>query len=466
VTGGPPGAAVCPGRAPAAGAAVTREPEDLVAQGGQAASRRLAVAVLLALAAGWASAAPPLPVREELPGGLELLVVPIPGAATTALRLVVRAGSAHDPAGREGLAHLLEHLLAQGRDGQLIQEGRAEGADLNAFTSRDMTRYHLDAPAGAFLSLAERFLRGITSPRLEARALQRERAVVESEDAYSSHGPNAHVMVENAVFRGRPREGSPIGRQASRGQISRDDLLAFFQRAYTTRNATLVVAGAVTPEEVRALAGRAVLLPPALPEERLEPAAAEPRLPATAKVRAFFLAATVGYPLLPADRAVCEPLAELLELRLSMALRLREPLVRDVQVGCQLLRGNPFILATAYGPSIEATDLPARIERQLAEAAARPLSGGEGRLLRQRLARLAEVRAEDPGARADELMWEAGRPRRDGPTALPSPVAGPLPELAMRAAARKAFRPERRVLLFLSPFERRDREAEAEAESE
>ena len=62
-----------------------------------------------------APATPRVEVHEtRLENGVRLLVVPRPGARTVAAGWAVAAGSAHDPEGASGLAHLLEHLLFQG----------------------------------------------------------------------------------------------------------------------------------------------------------------------------------------------------------------------------------------------------------------------------------------------------------------------------------------------------------------
>jgi len=155
------------------------------------------------------------------------------------------------------------------------------------------------------------------------------------------------------------------------------------------------------------------------------------------------------------DLAACEPLAELLEHRLEVALRLGDPVVREVVVLCHVLRGTPFILATAYGPSIEATDLPARVERLFREVAERPVPAWERRLLEQRLATLAAISGRDPQARAEELGAAAGQPRRGGPTPLPQPPGSAQAIPNLQPVAARAFRPERRVLILRSPFEQR-----------
>jgi hypothetical protein len=420
----------------------------------------------LLLLALWTGAAPlptaasSAPIREELVGGLELIVVPMPAASSVSLRYVVRAGSAHDPPGREGLAHLLEHLLAQGQDLRLLPDARARGAELNAFTSRDTTIYVLDAPRAAFRDLAERLLRSITDPRLDPAEIAREQAVVSREDVYGREGPGVMTLMEEAIFPAEEAESGPLGSSATRALIAREDLVRFFAEAYSTRNTTVILAGAIDAAQARDLVERNVLVPPALREEVLPPYRSAPTLPATSKVRAGFLAAALGYPLRLEDRGACQPLADLLELRLLIALQLREPLIRHASVQCELLRGNPFILAVAHGPSIEATDLPERIERILMGAAGRPPDGGERRLLERRLANRAAREALDPVARASSLAREAALPRLGGVPGVAATDPNTMSVGAMQAAARYAFRPGRRALLFLSPFEGRVWEAE------
>jgi zinc protease len=397
------------------------------------------------------AAATPAPLREELEGGLELIVLPIRGARTTSLRYVVRAGSAHDPPGREGLAHLLEHLLAQGRDFSLRPEVQRQGGLLNAFTYRDSTRYVLDAPAAAFPDLAGRLLRSITDPRLDPADLAREQAVIAREDVYGDRGPGLFSLLEEALFPAPEKDAGPIGTAEARAGIRRDDLVRFFQESYSTRNTTVILVGAIEPDEARALVERNVLLPPGLPSERLPRRDAKPTLPTTSSVRAGFLAATLGYAVAPEDEPACEPLAELVGLRLLDALRRREALVRDLSVECLLLRGTPFLVATAYGQSIEATDLPERMDRVLAQAATRPADGRERSLLAQRLARRAEREARDPTAQAERLAQAAAHPLAAGLAAGADPRR--ISPRAMQAAARRAFRRSGRAVVFLSPFE-------------
>jgi hypothetical protein len=417
---------------------------------------------LLALAAALLAAGPaprraalPAPSvhRETLPDGLELLVLPVPGADVASLRVVVRAGSAQDPHRKGGLAHLLEHLLHRGANGPvpLVEELRAAGADVNAFTSRDATWFALDAPGAAFPAAAERLLRAVTDPRFEEWPIGVERAVVAREGDLDD-GPGAFGMVEEALFLDHRAEGSILGDDEARERLRLEDLVAYYGRHYVTRGMTVVLAGAVDVAAAREVLARAFLLPPARTGEGLAAAPQRPKLPLDARLRAPFLGAVVGAVLDPEDHRACPAVAELVALRARIRLELRAPLVQALEVGCHTVRGNELLVVLAYSPTLEASDLHADLARVLEGVSRAPITPAERRLLARRRARVRELLAGDPRALADRAVVEAARTPAGVATALPFLDSDP-PDADVVAAARRAADAGRRLVLFLSPFE-------------
>lgn len=415
----------------------------------------LALALILGAAPRPATAAGIQVHREELPGGLELLVLPIADARSASLRYVVRAGSAQDPPLKEGLAHVVEHLIFHRRPGAtgVLDDARLVGATVNAFTSRDATVFVLDAAREPFPALAEGLLRAITDPPLDTANVDRELDVIRNE-ADLRRDVTIIRLVEESLFRASAAESGPIGEHRSRELIRRDDAIAFYQRNYVTSSTTVVFAGAVTPESARAIVDRAFLLPPALPSERVPPRGDEPRLPVDEHLAAGFLAGVHGYRLDAGDRAVCEPLAAQVELRLRLRLEIQEPLLSEVQAVCLDLRGSPFLLAMGFAPNLEATDLPQQLEAVFAEVARGGPTARERPLLAKRLQRKLDRTAWEPPELAGASASEAMR-MRDGGTTSFDIFEQPkkLPEREMRATARRAFVPARAVKLFLSPFQ-------------
>jgi zinc protease len=83
-----------------------------------------------------------------LDNGLEVIIVPMPAEGLVAYWSIVRTGSRdeYEP-GRTGFAHFFEHMMFRGTAkfpadvyGELVTK---MGADANAFTSDDITAYHL-----------------------------------------------------------------------------------------------------------------------------------------------------------------------------------------------------------------------------------------------------------------------------------------------------------------------------------
>jgi predicted Zn-dependent peptidase len=83
--------------------------------------------------------------RTVAPNGLTILTELLPGVRSVAAGVWVRTASAHEPRGKMGVSHLLEHMVFKGTERrtarQLAQELEARGGNLDAYTSRDHTNY-------------------------------------------------------------------------------------------------------------------------------------------------------------------------------------------------------------------------------------------------------------------------------------------------------------------------------------
>ena len=84
--------------------------------------------------------------ETALPGGLLLITERLPYVRSVALGVTYRLGGRDDPAGKAGAAHLVEHMIFQGnaeRDAKAISiAAESLGADLNAFTDKEMTCFY------------------------------------------------------------------------------------------------------------------------------------------------------------------------------------------------------------------------------------------------------------------------------------------------------------------------------------
>lgn len=400
--------------------------------------------------------APPRPTVEKLQDGSELVLAARPGAAWASLHYVVRTGAEADPAGKEGLAHMLEHVIFHGtydvRGDDFVQAVRAAGGSYNGFTSAHSTTYVLEAPAESFLPLAEQLVRIVTSPKLDPAQMQREVEIIGTERKYFSRGPGFQEHLEDSLFAG-PGSRSLIGTKKTLTSIKREDLADFYTRHYTPENISIVVTGGVEREAVLGMLGRSVRLPPSLAGEYKPTPVAPPLLPIEQTTRAFFSLIAYGYAVAPRDQGTCPRAAALLELRLLRSLHIEEPMAMDMQVECMTLRGNTFLMALAFSASIDASTLPDKLQLAFTQLAKQPPTAAEEKLVDRHLQRAQAQQVDDDLGRGEQLAREVAQPRSGplNPALLLAPPAR-LPRGAVQDFARRTFVPDRQVVVNFSPF--------------
>ncbi len=197
-----------------------------------------------------------------LPNGLTVALVESRRAPVVAQYLYYAAGGAEDPAGRSGVAHFLEHMMFKGSpkvpSGTLSRRVAREGGNDNAFTSRDVTAYYQQVEASRLPMImameADRFAAAL----IPAEELESERRVVlEERNQRTDSNPRARFQeaFRAALWGPQTWAGRPIiGWADEIRAITRDDLTGFHSGFYAPSNATLVIAGAVSEAEARALA--------------------------------------------------------------------------------------------------------------------------------------------------------------------------------------------------------------------
>ena len=162
--------------------------------------------------------------RFTLGNGLQVVLHEDRRSPLVALHLLVRVGSADDPAGAPGAAHLLEHMMFEGSanaPGQAydLLLGQA-GGDANAWTDRDLTAYQVLLSPGAL----ERALY-LESDRLgwlslDPQRLAVQRSVVLEERAQlldTPHGADALQLARALYPTGHPYHGHVMGSPLEEG---------------------------------------------------------------------------------------------------------------------------------------------------------------------------------------------------------------------------------------------------------
>ncbi len=196
-----------------------------------------------------------LPFRTEeyrLPNGLRVVLDEDHTSQSVAVCVTYQVGSRDDPAGRAGLAHLVEHAMFEGSENVRPQEHRslledAGAATINAFTSPDRTQYVEVVPPNALELVmwleSDRMATGTS--RLGQAELDKVRRIVEEEHAlYFDEGIVSHQAEFGALFPpGHPYHRIVVGEMTDLERVTLTDVQALRAAYYGPSNATLVLVG-------------------------------------------------------------------------------------------------------------------------------------------------------------------------------------------------------------------------------
>jgi zinc protease len=241
----------------------------------------------------------------SLQNGMQVLVIPDHRAPVATQMLWFRVGAVDDPPGISGLAHFFEHMMFRGTK-QVPGDGFSQiiaknGGETNAFTDHDYTAFYeqiakdrlplamkLEADRLANLDLSDSHVGPERDVVLEERRMR-----VDNEPQ-SLMSEQMHAALHLSHPYGRP----VIGWADEVRRIDRVSAQDFYDHHYSPNNAILVVAGDVTPDEVRKMAQDAYgkvaarelepraefTEPPRLAETRMAITRADARVPVFSRI--------------------------------------------------------------------------------------------------------------------------------------------------------------------------------------
>ena len=217
----------------------------------------------------------------KLANGLQVLVAPSEAADLVTLDVWVGAGTRRETAANNGVAHFMEHLIFKGTPtrgpGQIDAAIEDLGGSLNAATSYDWAHFYgtvasADAPA-ALAVLAD----ALQNAEMRQAGIDAEKPVILSELARDDSTAAGRVgRAYNALeFPDHPYGRPLLGTAEHIAQMPRSSILDFYHTYYAPANATLVLAGKITPEAGLALAQKDFGAWPAraVPEDKILPPA-------------------------------------------------------------------------------------------------------------------------------------------------------------------------------------------------
>jgi zinc protease len=200
-----------------------------------------------------ATKAYPFPIElHTLPNGLRVAFVQYDSPGLVAYYTLMRVGSRNEvEKGRSGFAHFFEHMMFRGTKKHSAEDYNQTvtrlGLNTNAFTSEDMTVYHLYGPAQALPTIIEYEADRFQNLSYDEPAFRTEAGAILGEYVKSASNPlqkldekmqetafTRHTYAHTVIGYLKDIENMPSGYEYSK---------EFFRRYYTPDNATLFVAG-------------------------------------------------------------------------------------------------------------------------------------------------------------------------------------------------------------------------------
>ncbi|MGZ3418912.1 MAG: M16 family metallopeptidase [Polyangiales bacterium] len=445
---------------------------------------RLRFAALFALAVGLveapaasttAKSAPSLAFeRYVLPNGLEVILHEDHKTPIVAVNVWYHVGGKDEPQGKNGFAHLFEHVMFQGsknvgEDMFFKYLERAGASDRNGTTSQDRTNYFETVPSNE-LALAlwlESDRMGTLLDHANDETFKSQRDVVKNERRQNyENAPYGLVpqFIHNAMFpKDHPYHRLVIGTPEDLDAASFEDVKQFFRTWYVPNNATLVLAGDFEPLEAKALVAKyfGTLQKQPDPHPKTQPVPvtleAEKRLNVEAEVE--LARVVIDWPtaahFAPGDSDL-DLVANVLSS--GKTSRLYKRLVYDLQIAQDvyaqqesMLLGSNFEISVTVRKGKDPLEVLKIVDEELAKLRDTPVADDELARARTRMISTLIFSAERVTARADMLNAYAQEAHDPGYFTKDLARYESASAATLQAAAQRWLPAGKRVLVVVTP---------------
>ena len=194
---------------------------------------------------------------KTLKNGMKVLVQSDHSIPNVALYIFYRIGSRNERPGTTGLSHFFEHMMFNGAKkygpGELDKAMEANGASNNAYTTQNVTVYQDWFPRSAMPLIFDIEGDRIQNLSFDPQKIESERGVVASERRLSVDNQNFGALDEQlwaTAFIAHPYQWPVVGWMSDIEHWTLEDLKRHFAMGYSPSNATMVVVGDVSADEI------------------------------------------------------------------------------------------------------------------------------------------------------------------------------------------------------------------------
>src|SRR3954469_2022522 len=195
--------------------------------------------------------------KRVLPNGLTIIVQVDRSAPVASVQAWCGTGSVDENQHLgAGLSHILEHMLFKGTKTKpanaIAQKVQDVGGYINAYTSFDRTVYWIDAPKDGVPVALDVLADAMMNSTLPVEEYAKEQEVIRREFAMGMDDPDrmAGQLLFATAYQRHPYRLPVIGLLDVFNQLSRDDVMRYYQARYVPNNLTFIVVGDVDTDAV------------------------------------------------------------------------------------------------------------------------------------------------------------------------------------------------------------------------
>ena len=186
---------------------------------------------------------------KKLNNHITLVTEQMPSMRSAAIGIWVRTGAVNETPEIAGISHFIEHMTFKGTKtrsaAQLAENMESIGAQMNAFTGKEMTCYYFKSLESNFREGLDILLDMFTESVFDAAEMEREKNVIYEEMKMTRDTPDedAHDTIGELLFRNSPYGNSIIGTEEILAGIDRDTLTGYLAAQYVQDSIVIAVAG-------------------------------------------------------------------------------------------------------------------------------------------------------------------------------------------------------------------------------
>lgn len=195
--------------------------------------------------------------KFQMKNGLSVVLVESHKSPVVSVQMWVRTGSADEASRLRGISHFIEHLVFKGSEkygvGQIAATVEGSGGELNAYTSFDQTVFYVTI-SSQFLDVGMDVISQMMGkPAFAASEIDNEREVVIEEikrSLDSSHRQGSRLLFES-MYKRHPYGEPVIGFEEIIRNVSREDIVKYFDERYCAKNMTLLLVGDFSAVDIK-----------------------------------------------------------------------------------------------------------------------------------------------------------------------------------------------------------------------